>query len=126
FMTKRQEILNTEVHWVEIDLLRAGTPSVTDPPLKPPSDYRILISRGDHRMRTRYWPIGVRQTLPVIGIPLRGKGIEVPLDLSTVLRSVYDRAAYDVSVDYRKELEPPLAGNDAKWARELVRKTAGG
>src|SRR5262249_34684359 len=101
FMTKRHEILNTEVHWVEIDLLRDGTPSVTDPPLRP-SDYRILISRGDQRLSTRYWPVSVRQPLPIIRIPLRGKDPEVTLDLGAVFRSAYDRAAYDASVDYRK------------------------
>src|SRR2546421_4959744 len=41
FMGKRHDILNSEVHWVEIDLLRTGVPSVTDPPLRP-SAYRIL------------------------------------------------------------------------------------
>jgi hypothetical protein len=124
FMAKRHEIMNTEVHWVEIDLLRAGVPSVTDPPLRP-SDYRVLISRGDQRTRTRYWPIGVRQALPVISIPLRGKDPEVPLDLGAVFRSVYDRAAYEVSVDYRKDPQPPLEGDDAKWARELIRGRRG-
>jgi hypothetical protein len=121
FMEKRREIMNTEVHWVEIDLLRAGVPSVTDPPLRP-SDYRILVSRADRRTRTRYWPVSVRQALPVISIPLRGKEPEVPLDLGAVFRTVYDRAAYDVSVDYRKTTQPPLAGGDAKWARELLRE----
>jgi hypothetical protein len=124
FMAKRHEILNTEVHWVEIDLLRAGVPSVTDPPLRP-SDYRVLVSRADQRTRTRYWPISVRQALPVISIPLRGKDPEVPLDLGAVFRAVYDRAAYDVSVDYRKAPQPPLEGDDAKWARELVRSRGG-
>src|SRR6516165_11249254 len=120
FMSKRREIMNTEVNWVEIDLLRTGIPSVTDPPLRP-SDYRILMSRGDQRTRTRFWPVGVRQPLPVIQIPLRGKDPEVPLDLSSVFRTVYDRAAYDVSVDDRKPPQPPLEGDDAKWARELLR-----
>jgi hypothetical protein len=125
FMAKRHEILNTEVHWVEIDLLRAGTPSVTDPPLRPASDYRVLVSRADQRTRTCYWPISVRQALPVIRIPLRGKDSEVPLDLGAVFSSVYDRAAYDASVNYRKEPQPPLEGDDAKWARELLRKAGG-
>src|SRR5882724_11500298 len=92
FMAKRHEIMNTEVHWVEIDLLRAGVPSVTDPPLRP-SDYRILVSRADQRTRTRFWPISVRQALPVIAIPLRGKGAEGQLDLGAVFRTGYDRAA---------------------------------
>jgi hypothetical protein len=124
FMRKRQEIMDTEVHWVEIDLLRAGVPSVTDPPLRL-SDYRILVSRGDQRLQTRFWPNGVRQPLPVIKIPLRGKDPEVPLDLGAVFRAVYDRAAYDVSVDYRQPPQPPLEGGDAKWARELLRGGGG-
>jgi hypothetical protein len=120
FMGKRHEIMNSEIHWVEIDLLRAGVPSVTDPPL-PASDYRILVSRGDQRTRTRYWPVGIRQPLPVIAIPLRGKDPEVPLDLGAVFQTAYDRAAYDLSVDYRKPPQPPLEGDDAQWARELLR-----
>jgi hypothetical protein len=125
FMAKRHEIMNTEVHWVEIDLLRTGVPSVTDPPLRP-CDYRILASRADQRTRTRFWPVSVRQPLPVIRIPLRGKDPEVPLDLGAVFRTMYDRAAYDVSVDYRKEPQPPLEGRDAKWARELLRQRGAG
>jgi len=47
FIDKRRETLASEVHWVEIDLLRIGVPSVTNPPLAP-SDYRILVSRAGH------------------------------------------------------------------------------
>lgn len=121
FMQKRHEIMNSEVHWVEIDLLRAGVPSVTDPPLKPASDYRVLVSRADYRTKTKYWPVGLRQPLPVIEIPLRGKANKAPLDLGDVLKTAYDRAAYDVSIDYRKPPIPPLEGSDQKWARQLIR-----
>ena len=38
-----------------------------------------------------------------------------------MFRTAYDRAAYDASVDYRKPPQPPLQGDDAKWARELLR-----
>ena len=120
-MQKRHEIMNSEVHWVEIDLLRAGVPSVTDPPLKPPSDYRVLVSRADYRTKTKYWPVGLRQPLPVIEIPLRGKDNKAPLDLGDVLKTAYGRAAYDVSIDYRKPPIPPLEGSDQKWARQLIR-----
>lgn len=122
FMSKRHEIMNTKVHWVEIDLLRDGVPSVTDPPLHPPGDYRILVSRSDQRTRTRYWSVQIRQPLPVIRIPLRGKDPEALLDLGAVFRTVYDRAAYDMRVDYRSDPEPPLIGDDAKWVRELLRR----
>jgi hypothetical protein len=122
FMEKRRDVLNSEVHWVEIDLLRAGAPSVTNPPLVP-CDYRVLVSRAGQRTRARYWPISVRQALPVIGIPLRGKDPDAPLDLGSVFRTVYDRAAYDLSLDYRQDPQPPLDAEDAAWARELLGRT---
>src|ERR1700733_13158115 len=43
FMSKKKEILASDVHWVEIDLLRSGDPSILTPPLRP-SDYRVLVS----------------------------------------------------------------------------------
>jgi hypothetical protein len=124
FMSKRREIMNSEVHWVEIDLLRAGVPTVTDPPL-PANDYRVLIARAHQRTKTRVWPISVRQGLPVIPIPLRGKDPEVPLDLGAVFREACDRAAYDATLDYRKEPQPPLKDEDAQWARERLRGRGG-
>jgi hypothetical protein len=121
FMQKRQEILASDAHWVEIDLLRAGDPSVTRPPLVP-CDYRIMVSRADDRFHGHYRPVSVRHALPVIGIPLRKPDADVPLDLNAVLAAAYDRGAYDVSVDYRKEPIPPLDPDDAVWADELLRE----
>ena len=119
FMEKRQETLASDVHWVEIDLPRsAGVPSVT----RVPSDYRILVSRAGERAKARYWPVGVRQPLPVIGIPLRSPDPDVPLDLGEVLKAAYEQGAYDLSIDYRQAPVPPLEGDDAAWAAELLRK----
>jgi hypothetical protein len=120
FMEKRRDTLASDVHWVEIDLLRDGAPSVTRPPLVP-SDYRILVSRAGERTRARYWPVSVRQALPAIGVPLRGKDPDVALDLNAVLRAAYEHGAYDLSIDYRREPEPPLSGEDAAWADALLR-----
>jgi hypothetical protein len=121
FMDKRRETIGSEVHWVEIDLLRAGAPSVTRPPLVP-SDYRMMVLRGGQHGRGIYWPVSVRQPLPPIGIPLRGKDPDVPLDLGAVLSAAYDHGAYGVSIDYRREPDPPLSPEDAAWADELLRE----
>jgi len=121
FMEKRRDILASDVHWVEIDLLRAGQPSVTRPPLVP-SDYRILVSRAGDRLNGKYWPVSVRQALPEIGIPLRGKDPDVVLDLHAVLRTAYAHGAYDLSIDYRRQPNAPLAEEDSAWADQLLRK----
>jgi hypothetical protein len=124
FMGKRRDTIESEVHWVELDLLRSGVRPVSSP-LLAASDYRALVSRAGEPRRAYYWPIGVRQALPVIGIPLRGEDPDLPLDLGAVFRTVYDRAAYDLSLDYHKEPRPPLQGSDASWAKRLLKERAG-
>jgi hypothetical protein len=121
FLTKRRQILASEVHWVEIDLLRAGVPSL-DRLAVASSDYRIVASRSENWRRARFWPVSLRQKLPVIGIPLRGKDPDAPLDLGAVLSAAYDHAGYDLSIDYRRDPVPPLSREDAAWAAKLLRE----
>ncbi len=121
FMEKRDEILGSEVHWVEIDLLRAGEQSLTRL-RRVPCDYRLTVSRGDDRRHGHYWPVSVRQALPLIGIPLRKPDADVPLDLNAVLAAAYDHGAYDLSVNYRRPPVPPLSPEDAAWAEKLLRR----
>lgn len=121
FLAKRRQILDSKVHWVEIDLLRAGTPSL-DRLAVASSDYRIVVSRSENRRRARFWPVTVRQKLPIVGLPLRGKDPDVPLDLGAVINAAYDHAGYDLSIDYRRDPEPPLSREDAAWAAQLLRE----
>ena len=120
FMDKRREVLSSDVHWVEIDLLRTGKPTVLNSMLRP-SDYRVLVSRGEDHLHAHYWPINLRDALPIVGIPLKGKDPDVPLDLGAVLESAYDRACWDGAIDYSQPAEPPLKPDDAKWANKLLR-----
>lgn len=121
FMDKRRQILASKVHWVEIDLLRAGVPSL-DRLAVASSDYRIVVSHSENRRRARFWPVTLRQKLPVIGVPLRGKDADAPLDLAAVLSTAYDHAGYDLSIDYRRDPEPPLSREDRAWAAKLLRE----
>jgi hypothetical protein len=123
FLEKRSEVMSSDVHRVEIDLLRRGA-RIPSGRSFVGSDYRILVSRSDDRWRVKYWPISVRQRLPVIGIPLKGNDPDDPLDLGKILSTAYDVAAYGDSVDYTKPPEPPLSPADARWANQLL-KTKG-
>ena len=120
FLDKKREVLASDVHWIEIDLLRRGERLPSAPPLVA-SDYRITVSRGNARKMARYWPIQVRQKFPAFGIPLRGKDAEIAVDLGEVLKTAYDRAAYQRSIDYSLPPDPPLSPADAKWANALLR-----
>jgi hypothetical protein len=118
---KRQAVLGTRTSLVEIDLLRGGEPMrlATE---APDLDYRILVSRGDRRPVAELYVFSVRDPIPVFALPLRRGDEEPRVDIGAVLSVLYDRAAYDLSIDYRKEPVPPLAGEAAAWADTLLRQ----
>lgn len=119
---KRLAVLASLTNLVEIDLLRAGNPM----PMRVlghgnPGDYRIVVSRSWHRPRADVYPFGVRDRIPDIPIPLRVDEEEPVLALNQIVHDLYDRAGYDLAVDYRQPPIPPLAAEDATWAAQLLR-----
>lgn len=119
---KRLNLLGTLTHLVEIDLLRAGPPM---PMLgyTEPSDYRILVSRTERRPQADLLAFGVRQPIPTFRLPLQPGDPEPNVDLTALLHSLYDRAGYDLRLDYRTEAEPPLTGEDATWAAQRLQQS---
>lgn len=67
------------------------------------------------------WPILLRQKLPPIKVPLRAGEAEIHLDLQALFQIVYDRAGYDLIIDYRAEPDPPLTPEQAQWAHALLK-----
>lgn len=119
YEAKRRQVLCTLTNLVEIDLLRAGEPLAMRPLTK--SDYRVLVRAGWEGFRARLYAFGVRQPIPEVPVPLRYGEKEARLALGRLLSEIYDRARYDLSVDYRQPPEPPLSPEDAPWADELLR-----
>ena len=121
FEKKRREVLRSPAHWVEIDLLRAGV-GLTKRLPRWPCEYLVHVSPADERPNGLIWPIRLSQRLPVIPIPLLPADLDVPLDLQAVLTTVYDRAGYDVSIDYASDPAPPLPPEWAAWAVGLLKE----
>ncbi len=119
YLEKRHEVMASPSHLVEIDLLRAGV-AIHTRELLPPADYYVHVSRKAKRPKGIVWPILLMQRLPVISIPLRSEDPDVPLDLQEVLNAAYDRAAYDMAIDYRREPVPPLDDAQQRWARSRL------
>jgi hypothetical protein len=120
YLKKRNRILDTRTSLVEIDLLRAGKPMpiTTRRPVK--SHYRILVSRGAARPRAKLYAFGVRQAMPVVPIPLLPKDAEPMLDLNSVSHALYERARFDLRLDYASPPVPPLEEDDAAWAQKIA------
>ena len=96
---------------MEIDLLRAGKPiPVIGNGSR--SHYRILVSRGDRRPNAHLYALSVRQPIPVFLLPLRPGDQEPLVDIGRLIHELYDRASYDLWVDYSGNPDPPLAAED--------------
>lgn len=121
YLRKRDSVLGTETHLVEVDLLRAGEGMPLVSP-RPASDYSILVSRSWHRGHSQLRPFGVRDPIPTFPLPLREGEDEPAVALGSILSALYDRAGYALRVSYRHPPEPPLREQDAEWARELLEK----
>jgi hypothetical protein len=116
---KREIIFQSRTNLVEIDLLRAGEPMAIEGP-DVQSDYRILVSRGAERPRARLFAFNLRQPIPDFSIPLLPGDDEPILKLGNVLHELYQRARFDLRLDYSQSAVPPLSEEDAEWANSLT------
>jgi hypothetical protein len=119
YIEKRRTFLKSPIHFIEIDLLRSYPRMPFDDPL-PAADYMVMVCKAGERPRSSVWPISVRQPLPTIPVPLLPPDPPVPLDLGHVLRTTYERARYDLRVNYQKPSVPPLSAADVAWMKMLL------
>jgi hypothetical protein len=119
YNTKRQAILGSQTHLVEIDLLRDGKGMDVVGTL-PLSDYRILVSKSADRPKGWLYAFDVTQPIPVIAIPLRSGEPDMRLDLQELFNRMYEQARFGLSIDYSQPPEPPLKEEIQTWAEGLV------
>ncbi len=121
YLTKRERVLTTKTHLVEIDLLRSGEPMpILNNDVE--SDYRILVSRSDRRPLADLYRFNVRDAIPSFYLPLKSGDAEPIIDLQPLLDTVYDLGGFDTAVDYTKEPSPRLSKADAEWADVLLKQ----
>ncbi len=127
YLAKQYVILQSSTHLVEIDLLRAGADTAAAPrgvfAEQPESaGYVVVLHRAGNGRNFEAWPWNVRERMPRIAIPLGPGEKDVVLDLQQIFDRNYDAGAYDRFLDYSKDPEPPLTGEDAEWMDALLRE----
>lgn len=115
---KRQYIFASRTNLIELDLLRAGEPMPTSSTVQ--SDYRILVMRGSRRRHGQLYPFNLRQPIPAFPLPLLPGDKEPIVDLNTILHHLYERARFDLGLDYSQPPLPPLNESDQEWAQALI------
>ncbi|MFA0761173.1 MAG: hypothetical protein HZLCBSQH_001277 [Candidatus Fervidibacterota bacterium] len=123
YLSKRHEVLFSQVHLVELDLLRGGERM----PMKErkgtmTGDYRVLVSRWEWRPKAVAIGWSLREPLPTIPVPLEGQDEWVTLNLQEVFTTVYERGGYRYLLDYSRAVEPPLSEDEQKWVQERLQE----
>jgi hypothetical protein len=125
YQSKQSELLASQTHLIEIDLLRRGTHTVAAPRAyleqQGTWDYLVCLHRGGEGQRYEIWARGLRERLPRIRVPLSAGDRDLVLDVQTIFSRCYDEGAYERRINYEDEPQPPLPAKDIEWAHELLR-----
>jgi hypothetical protein len=116
---KRRRLHEADVHLLEIDLLRRGQRPLAHLRI-PSTPYLVSLTRAGSKFAD-IWAINLQDPLPVVSIPLRVPDPDVALDLSLAFTTIYERAAYDLSLNYNEPPPPPsLTATEQVWLKQLL------
>ena len=115
------------VSTLTLDLIRGGRRMLATPidavPVKAVTPYKAWCRpcgpAGAERTMY-YWPLSLRDRLPLLPVPLGADEPHVPLDLQQAVDRVYATGQYGATLDYAATLDPPLSAADAAWAAGRV------
>ena len=126
YREKRSRFLSSMVHFMELDLLRAGeNPSRDLFPELPRTPYFVFVARktGVGRNEEGY-PLRLQNPLPVLGLPLGPGRPDLPLDLAAAFRSAYDlsyRPSWLRAYRDQQVPDPPLDEQDRAWITQILK-----
>ncbi|ACK69175.1 conserved hypothetical protein [Gloeothece citriformis PCC 7424] len=122
YLKKRQQVLGSLTHLIEIDLLRGGEyMPILDNPFQ--TDYRILISEESKRPKAELYAFNLSQPLPSFSVPLQKEDQEAIINLQQIFNEIYDRAGFDYRIDYQMETIPPIREEDQQWVKQVLEQT---
>ncbi len=125
YLRKQGEMLSAGANLVEIDLTRTGRRIFALPPnYIPPkylTTYQICVRRAAKPNTAEIYRAPLSERLPGIRIPLRADDKDIPLDIQVLIDRCYKNGRYD-DIDYKAQLDPPLAEADGKWMDQRLKE----
>lgn len=122
YLAKREDCLDAGVNFVEIDLTRGGDRFSVLPELEsvqPPPAYVGCVRRATRPAGIAVYLLPLDKPLKPIRIPLRASDDDAILQLQPLVAQAYERGRYG-NLDYRRPLDPPLAGAEAEFAERAL------
>jgi hypothetical protein len=125
YENKRGTLISGRVNLVEIDLVREGesvfAPALEEVMVRNGACYGVSVLRQTLPKDREFYPIRLRDRLPVISVPLRPTDDDVLLDLQPLIDQCHERGRY-YRLRYQSPLRPPLPPEDAAWVDQLLRE----
>ncbi len=125
YRNKRETFISAGVNVVEVDLVRQGgsvfPPEVLTLMHSANATYGVSVFRVTQPKEREVYPIGLRERLPVLSIPLRPTDADVVLDLQPLIDQCHERGRYH-RLNYRTDLHPPFSPADAAWVDSVLRE----
>ena len=126
YSSRRRELLHTDTHLLEIDLLRQGVRILDDIEDLPQAHYYVYLSRSNRRhASTQIWAIDLRSRLPRVPVPLLTPDPDAVLDLQAAVRACFDLVGYERLLDYSAP-PPELDAAEREWVEEMVQGSGAG
>ncbi|HEX6387303.1 MAG TPA: DUF4058 family protein, partial [Anaerolineae bacterium] len=120
YVKRRNDLLKTRTHLLEIDLIRRGGRIPLEGEL-PPAPYYAFLSRFTRRPVTEVWAVSLREPLPIVPVPLLPPDEDVPLDLQAAVDACFELVGYERLLNYREAPPPPpFSETDAAWIAERI------
>ena len=123
YVEKRTALLRTQAHLLEIDLLRGGWRIPLTGGELPPASYYVFLRRFTRRPVSEVWPVGLRESLPTVPVPLLPPDPDMPLQLQAAVEACFELVGYERLLDYTQPPPPPpINADDLSWVRGRVEK----
>jgi len=126
YRRKQREVCSSDANLVEIDLNRFGIHTLAFPlahlKLADRTAYMTCVRRATRRDKAEVYPMPLWAPLPIVQVPLRPDDADVPLNLQSLIEQCYRNGAYDGTLDYTAEVDPPLLGAEKDWAEKWLRE----
>jgi Protein of unknown function (DUF4058) len=124
YLRKQREVCSSDANLVEIDLNRFGTHTLAFPlaHLKPQgrTGYMACVRRATRPGLAEVYPMPLSQRLPTVKIPLRPDDADVLLDVQALVDQCYRNGAYEGTLNYAVDPDPPLSREARAWADTLL------
>jgi hypothetical protein len=66
------------------------------------------------------YSFGLQDPIPAFPVPLNRGELEPVVDLQKLLNEVYERARFDLAIDYSQPVKPALPREEEAWVAEIL------